>query len=1145
MSNVLFLSSYSYSFYTVPQQIKGIEEILTPDICQIDYEFMDTKRFATKQDLQKYEEYLSYRLSRLPSYDAIIVGDDAALTFLMKYREELFPDVPIVFLGVNNIETAEDAAHRTNVTGIIEKADYAGNVDLICRLMPGVSNIVAVCDDTQTGIGDQAQFEACAEQYPNLSFRIINPSRLSQKEVAQQISEVGSNSAILYLTFFEDADGNRYTMDSAADMITQNAKVPVFRLSSGGIGRGVIGGLMISYEGLGKAAGNMVLSILHGKSADDIPLEMKCPTFGYFDHNAMVKFSLQEHMLPQGSVVLNKNYSFYDNHRVFCNILFLVMTFIIAIILLLLLTTQKQRSLIAQQKQTEEKLLESQNMLQEAISNSSIQYFTYFPKKHKVEIYILNERYDKFSTQWLDFPDSFLQRVQASEKDRAIYKDMVRKIDEGADTAECTIQMLYQNVYQWERVTMTAMRDENGHTVKVQGYSMDVTSQKNEMEQYSRELDNLSNMSERGLIAKGHINYSSGQILEYAAMHEAAGTVAAGQSYEEAYQFWINNSSELDGERPLAEALKAEDILRRYLLGDKRITIRYRRFPDKKAPIWLSTTINLYTSPDTRDVEGFTYTYDITEKILEEHIIMKLPDFGYENLGFIYAKQGIMLAYLLDRDRENSVVMKSGNYDAILKSTVNSKSMRIQQNMLWDALNLQHIVDKLEKQESYLYSFTVRADEPAETRQKQFLFSYADQKREIIFYCLSDVTQQYEAEKQQIAELEEAKNEADRASEAKSTFLSGMSHDLRTPLNGIIGFTELALREENPEKKQEYLKKIHYSGALLLDLVNDTLELSRIESGKMQLELEPVQTGEIWRSVVTALGPSAELKKITLDVGAENYQDELLWIDRLKTQKIFLNLLSNAIKYTPDGGKIRMEVMELKPPVNGCNRRIVVQDNGIGMSEKFQKKMFEPFVQEHRNMSDSSSGTGLGLTLVKRIVDLMGGTISVKSVINEGTTFYVDLPAREVDGKMLRTPKKVEDTISLKGRRVLICEDNHLNMEIVTVLLKEKGLEVVTAQNGQEGVALFQNSEEGYFDAVLMDIRMPVMDGYEATRTIRSMERADAVRIPIIAMTADAFAEDIRKCFAVGMDAHISKPIDPRRIFETLQDKIRDKEMQT
>jgi CheY-like chemotaxis protein len=215
------------------------------------------------------------------------------------------------------------------------------------------------------------------------------------------------------------------------------------------------------------------------------------------------------------------------------------------------------------------------------------------------------------------------------------------------------------------------------------------------------------------------------------------------------------------------------------------------------------------------------------------------------------------------------------------------------------------------------------------------------------------------------------------------------------------------------------------------------------------------------------------------------------------------------------------------------------------MSEKFQKKMFEPFVQEHRNMSDSSSGTGLGLTLVKRIVDLMGGTISVKSVINEGTTFYVDLPAREVDGKMLRTPKKVEDTISLKGRRVLICEDNHLNMEIVTVLLKEKGMEVVTAQNGQEGVALFQNSEEGYFDAVLMDIRMPVMDGYEATRTIRSMERADAVRIPIIAMTADAFAEDIRKCFAVGMDAHISKPIDPRRIFETLQDKIRDKEMQT
>jgi signal transduction histidine kinase len=276
------------------------------------------------------------------------------------------------------------------------------------------------------------------------------------------------------------------------------------------------------------------------------------------------------------------------------------------------------------------------------------------------------------------------------------------------------------------------------------------------------------------------------------------------------------------------------------------------------------------------------------------------------------------------------------------------------------------------------------------------------------------------------AKLAEAKLQADQANESKSIFLSSMSHDLRTPLNGIIGYTALALQEPAIAKKQEFLEKIQLSGNLLLDMVNDTLDLSRIESGKLVLEPEAVDGEKYWESIVTAMQPVAEVKQIKLQTDFTKYPHEMIMVDRVQVKKVLANILSNAIKYTPAGGTVTVTIDAIEPPENGCTRRIVVADTGIGMSREFMQKMFEPFSQERRSEMVNVTGTGLGLAIVKKIVDLMGGTIKVDSVLHQGTTFTVDLPIKYFD-KVAAAAASEKDNLqkqavrtTLQGQRLLL-----------------------------------------------------------------------------------------------------------------------------
>ena len=377
----------------------------------------------------------------------------------------------------------------------------------------------------------------------------------------------------------------------------------------------------------------------------------------------------------------------------------------------------------------------------------------------------------------------------------------------------------------------------------------------------------------------------------------------------------------------------------------------------------------------------------------------------------------------------------------------------------------------------------------------------------------------------------EALRSAERASKAKTDFLSNMSHDIRTPMNAIIGITTLMKNElHQPEKLAEHLGKLETSGQLLLGIINDILDMSRIESGKTTLNVEKMNLPQQVSQLDSIIRQQAGQRRQTFTVNT-HLQHENVLADPNRLNQVLMNILSNAVKYTPKGGHIRLEMEELPRNEHFARYRFVVQDDGIGMSEEFQKTLFDPFTREERSGTNKVQGTGLGMAITKSIVDLMGGSISVESAPGRGTRFEVVLEFpidTESDHaqKVQALPEEAEETSPLSGMKFLCAEDNAINAEILEMLLESKGASCTICSNGQEIVDAFASVKPGEYDMILMDVQMPVMDGLEATRRIRNGENPLGRIIPILAMTANAFLEDMQKSKEAGMDEHLSKPVD-------------------
>lgn len=410
----------------------------------------------------------------------------------------------------------------------------------------------------------------------------------------------------------------------------------------------------------------------------------------------------------------------------------------------------------------------------------------------------------------------------------------------------------------------------------------------------------------------------------------------------------------------------------------------------------------------------------------------------------------------------------------------------------------------------------------------------------LLLICLYTyyVYQKSKAEEQKQKQLlMNAAEEADAANKAKSAFLLSMSHDIRTPMNAIIGFTNIALHQNMVSDIHDSLKKVQQSSNHLLSLLNDVLDFSRIESGKVTISPEPVDITQLTDNVQAIMNGLLYNRDLQFEVHRESLKNPYVLADVVRIREVLVNLLGNAVKFTKDGGEITLDISSY-PGADEKHiiTRYVVRDNGIGMSEEFQKKLFDPFSQEDdANARTLYKGTGLGMAITKKYVDMMGGSIAVESKKGVGATFTVEIPL-ELPEQVIQSEQKQRLHRDLTGIHVLMAEDNDLNAELATIMLEDAGMIVTRASDGKEVVDLFKNNPRGTYDLILMDIMMPNMDGHQAAKAIRALgiERSDAVTIPIIALSANAFIDDIQESLDSGMNDHISKPINIEELIDTI-----------
>lgn len=618
-------------------------------------------------------------------------------------------------------------------------------------------------------------------------------------------------------------------------------------------------------------------------------------------------------------------------------------------------------------------------------------------------------------------------------------------------------------------------------------------------------------------------------------------------SYDEYIKMWNSRYVKNDVLVQVSGSTDREYLLELFEKGKTEVSLDYEARTISGHSTWLRRDINM-TRNQAGDVVAYTSVKDISALVeqgkREEEFVRALAteydsitvvDFGktkYDDRVVLHSRISGEMADLIDEQTANELYF--GKKLEYLTKFIHPDDVE----MFTVNVSRDKVFESFGKNKPYSVEFRLIKRDKSDTHfQLRFIPLVNDfGVAEGMIASIRNIDEEINKEADRRKELENAKIAAEAANRAKSTFLFNMSHDIRTPMNAIIGFTDIAEKHiEDHERVREALGKVKTSGNHLLRLINDVLDMSRVESGQAKLSEEVLNIDATVDNLYSILAGTADEKGIrfttTIDSSVEH---KWFWADRLHLMRVLTNIVSNSEKYTESGGTIDMSVEELPCQREDCARyRYTVKDTGIGMSKEYLEHIFEPFTRAESATKSGIVGTGLGMAITKSLVELMGGTISIESKEGKGTTVYIEIEnriAEAIQPEIIETDTKA----NLEGKKILLVEDNELNREIATEILEDEGMIVSVAEDGDIAVEMMQKASEGQYDLILMDIQMPRMNGYEATRAIRKLPSEYAAKVPIIALTANAFDEDKKNAIDAGMNGHISKPVDSRKLMDIL-----------